>query len=72
MANPDAVQQFALDSTYLYPLDLLELLVDTIPRLIKSKAGLIDFFAAAGTPPDVLEEWRVKLVSERRSIVSFR
>ena len=72
MANPDAVRPFALDSTYLYPLDLLELLVDTIPRLIKSKAGLIDFFAAAGTPPEVLDEWRVKLKSDRRGISKFQ
>jgi hypothetical protein len=72
MANPDDVQQIALDRTYLYPLDLLELLVDTIPRLIKSKAGLIDFFAEAGTPPDVLDVWRDKLVSDRRGINKFQ
>ena len=38
-----------LDRSYHYPPDVLELLVDTIPRLIKSKAGLLEFFEETGT-----------------------
>ena len=49
-------------ASYHYPPDVLELLVDTIPRLIKSKAGLLDFFEQAGTPEELITEWRTKSI----------
>src|SRR3954470_4610841 len=69
--NTRSARPVALDSSYLYPTDLLELLVDTIPRLIKSKAGLIEFFASAGTPPDILAGWRAKLEYNRQGTGKF-
>ena len=41
-------QKPALDRSYHYPLEVLELLVATIPRLIKTRAGILEFFAEAG------------------------
>jgi len=61
----------ALDRSYHYPPDVLELLVDTIPRLIKSKAGLLDFFEQAGTPEELLAEWRTKLCRDRMSVSKY-
>ena len=61
----------ALDRSYHYPPDVLELLVDTIPRLIKSKAGLLDFFEQAGTPEELLAEWRTKLHKDRMSVSKY-
>src|SRR5512147_1395455 len=61
----------ALDRSYLYPPDVLELLVDTIPRLIKTKAGLLDFFEEAGTPEELVAEWRTKLNRDRMSVSKY-
>ena len=61
----------ALDRSYHYPPDVLELLVDTIPRLIKSKAGLLDFFEQAGTPEELIAEWRTKLRQDRMSVSKY-
>ena len=61
----------ALDRSYHYPPDVLELLVDTIPRLIKSKAGLLEFFEQAGTPEELLAEWRTKLHKDRMSVSKY-
>ena len=61
----------ALDRSYHYPPDVLELLVDTIPRLIKTKAGLLDFFEQAGTPEELIAEWRTKLRQDRMSVSKY-
>lgn len=55
----------ALDRSYHYPPDVLELLVDTIPRIIKTKAALLDFFEQAGAPEGLMTEWRAKLNRDR-------
>src|SRR5512135_894017 len=60
-----------LDRSYHYPPDVLELLVDTIPRLIKSKAGLLEFFEQAGVPEGLLAEWRTKLRENRASVSKY-
>jgi restriction system protein len=50
-ASPKAVgREVAIDGTYHYPPELLELLADGIPALFKSKQGVIDFFRGAGVP----------------------
>ena len=61
----------ALDRSYHYPPDVLELLVDTIPRLIKSKASLLEFFEQAGTPEELIAEWRTKLRQDRMSVSKY-
>src|SRR5512135_2720261 len=60
-----------LDRSYHYPPDVLELLVDTIPRLIKTKAGLLDFFEEAGVPEELVAEWRTKLNRDRMSVSKY-
>lgn len=37
-----------MDTAYHYPPELLDLLVDTIPRLTRSKPEVLDFFRGAG------------------------
>jgi hypothetical protein len=60
-----------LDSSYRYPHDLLELLVDTLPRLIRSKTRLIDFFEDAGTPAELLAGWRARVEADRQGVNKF-
>ncbi len=50
-----------LDSTYHYPHDVFELLVEVIPYICKSKPSVIDFFRGAGVPEAVLAPWRKAL-----------
>jgi restriction endonuclease Mrr len=54
--------------SYQYPPELLELLVDAIPALFRSKDGVVDFFAGAGVPPDTLIDWRRKLARDKESV----
>jgi restriction system protein len=61
----------ALDRSYHYPPEVLELLVDTIPRLIKSKAGLLEFFEETGAPQELIAEWRTKLRQDRMSVSKY-
>jgi hypothetical protein len=61
----------ALDRSYHYPHELLELLVDTIPRLIKSKAGLLEFFEETGAPKELIAEWRTRLREDRASVSKY-
>ena len=48
-----------------YPPEVLELLVNTIPRLFRSKDAVLDFFVGAGTPEGVLCDLRAELASDR-------
>src|SRR5512146_2661676 len=61
----------ALNRSYHYPPDVLELLVDTIPRLIKTKARLLEFFEEAGVPEGLMAEWRTKLRRDRMSVSKY-
>lgn len=58
----------ALDQTYQYPPELLEMLTDVIPCLFKSKQGVIDFFHGAGTPATLLADWQMRLRADRASV----
>jgi hypothetical protein len=69
--SPYAARQPVLDGSYRYPHDLLELLVDTLPRLIRSKAGLIDFFEDAGTPAELLAGWRARVEGDRHGVNKY-
>jgi restriction endonuclease Mrr len=53
---------------YQYPPELLELLVDAIPALFRSKDGVVDFFVGAGVSPDALIDWRWKLAQDRDNV----
>jgi hypothetical protein len=71
MAEERIIKSPSLDSSYLYPTELLEIMVDTLPRLIKSKAQLLDFFEEAGTPREHLAEWRAKVEHDRQSVSKY-
>lgn len=52
-------------SPYHYPPELFALLVDTIPRLCRSKQDVITFFRGAGTPADLVQAMRQRLDADR-------
>jgi hypothetical protein len=43
-------QGIEIDSSYHYPPELIELLTDAIPSLVKSKQAVTDLFVGAGVP----------------------
>jgi len=61
-----------LDNTYHYPPELLELLIETIPLLIRSKAGVLDFFQGAGVPSADLAVWPDKVRKDKKSVNKFQ
>lgn len=46
-----------LDNFYHYPPDLLAVLIETIPTLVKSKVLLLSFFRNAGVSASILEPY---------------
>jgi hypothetical protein len=57
-----------LDSSYHYPADVFELLVELIPFLCKSKPAVLDFFRGAGVPEQHLAKWRTELHERREEV----
>lgn len=60
-----------MDENYHYPPELLQLLVDTIPRLCKSKRDVFLFFRGAGTKRSMLSDLEGQLAKDRESINKF-
>ena len=60
-----------MDISYHYPPELLQLLVDTIPRLCRGKNDVLLFFRGAGVEASVLEDLYRKLRADRYSINKF-
>jgi restriction system protein len=60
--------QSALDISYHYPPELLELLCDAVPALFRSKQGVIDFFVGAGVPNKMVGDWKLKLKQDKESV----
>lgn len=54
-----------------YPPELLDLLVDAIPRLIKSKQGVLDFFKGCGVPPRLFADLQRQVCTDRQQINKF-
>ena len=54
-----------------YPSELLEILVDTIPRLVKSKDAVLTFFSSAGVQEQHLAEPRRRLRTSRAGTSKF-
>jgi len=49
-----------MENVYHYPPELFDLMVECIPRLNRSKRGLIDFFRGAGVQESILSElWNI-------------
>ena len=59
------------DIVFHYPPELLELLVDAIPRLNRSKKGVLLFFKGAGVPETMLADLRMKVTTAPDNISKF-
>ena len=60
-----------LDITYHYPPELLQLLIDTIPRLCKSKRDVFAFLRGAGIDRSMISDLEAQLAADRESISKF-
>jgi restriction system protein len=60
-----------MDIIYHYPPELLQLLVDTIPRLCRSKDDVLLFFRGAGVDFDCLEDLWEHVERDRQSIKKY-
>jgi restriction endonuclease Mrr len=65
------VEPAVSDDPYHYPAELLDLLIDTIPRLIRSKAGVLDFFTGAGVPDSMTADLRTRLRTNPDAVNKF-
>jgi restriction system protein len=54
-----------------HPPELLALLIDTIPRLCKSKRDVLIFFQGAGVPASMLRDVAVRVQGNREAISKF-
>ncbi|MGH7827904.1 MAG: restriction endonuclease [Candidatus Binatia bacterium] len=54
-----------------YPPEIINLLVDTIPLLCRSKNDVLIFFKGAGVPRAVTEDFRQKLATDRSSVNKY-
>lgn len=59
------------DDQYRYPPELLELLIDTIPLLSRSKLGVLDLFRGCGVPEELLADLRRRVAAEPESIKKY-
>lgn len=57
---------------YHYPPDLLELLIETIPLLIRSKPAQVDFFRGAGVKEQHLRDLRAEIARDRTAISRYK
>lgn len=69
--NRQASPPAQADPAFHYPPDLLGLLVDTIPRLLRSKQDVLVFFRGAGVPASVTGDLATKVLQDRNSINKF-
>jgi hypothetical protein len=60
-----------MDISFHYPPELLSLVVDTIPRLCRSKTDVLLFFHGAGVEEALLEDLRQQLRADRGSVNKF-
>lgn len=60
-----------MNTNYHYPPDLIELLIDTIPLLCKSKNSLLTFFSAIGVNEKYLNNYRKKIKTDKNSITKY-
>lgn len=59
------------DIIHHYPPEILNLLVDTIPLLCRSKNDVLVFFKGAGVPGTVTADFQQKLVTDRSSVNKY-
>jgi hypothetical protein len=58
-------------SPFHFPPELLQLLIDTIPRLCRGKKDVVLFFRGAGSPDEFLKPWNRKLEENPDSVGKF-
>src|SRR5947207_15195166 len=60
-----------VDLRYHFPPDLLALLIDTIPRLNKSKPGVLLFFRGAAVPDELMADLAKRVKNDRENIDKY-
>jgi len=60
-----------MDIVYHYPPELLQLLIDCIPLLCRSKQDVLLFFRGAGVPGAILSDLEMTVVRDRSSINKY-
>lgn len=60
-----------MDESYHYPPELTQLLIDTIPRLCRSKNDVLLFFRGAGTPDELMADLQSKLAQDHCSVNKY-
>jgi len=60
-----------LEIIHHYPPEILNLLVDTIPLLCRSKNDVLVFFKGAGVPAGMTADFRQKLATDRNSVNKY-
>ena len=64
-------QSLAVDISFHYPADLFSLLVDTIPRLCRSKKDVLLFFQGAGVGQQIYADLSQRIRSDAAAITKF-
>lgn len=67
----DAPPAAAVDLAFHYPPDLLNLLVDAIPRLVRSKPDVLLFFRGAGVAPTLTSDLAARVAQDPDNIGKF-
>ena len=60
-----------VDIIHHYPPEVLNLLVDTIPLLCRSKPNVLDFFKGSGVPSAITSDLQAKLKVDRQSLNKY-
>ena len=60
-----------MNTRYHHPPELLQLLIETIPRLCKSKRDVLIFLRGAGVDQSIIADLQSKLVTDRDSLNKF-
>ena len=60
-----------MDNTFHYPPELLQLLIDAIPKLCKSKPDLLLFFQGAGVSRDTLQPFQQLLLTDKAAFYKY-
>ena len=60
-----------MDTSYHYPPELLELLIDTIPRLCRTKRGVLSFLRGAGISQSMVSDLETQLIADRNSLTKY-
>ena len=55
-------------TTWHYPPDFLEMMIDATALLVKSKTGLCSFFEGSGVPAAALRPLRERIAKDRNSV----